>query len=247
VSWEELRQVPLFAALPAARLREIGARCAVRQVRVGSILARQGDLAPDLIIVIRGEVCAVHYGRTGDQVRMPSAVAPCILDKAAVLSGAPHPVTWTARAPSLIQIMSHRYFTSLLAAEPSMRDHALRYLSAQVMQARQDRVDRDTATTPARVATWLLQHHAARGQLVPLPAGQQGLAEELGLSRVTVNRVLQSFMRSGAVLIHRGAVQIIDASTLRAAASSQASLPAAAFTATMPRPWHGPDVLRRSI
>jgi hypothetical protein len=48
------------AALPAARLREIGDRCAPHHVRPATILARQDDLAPDLIIVIRGEVCAVH-------------------------------------------------------------------------------------------------------------------------------------------------------------------------------------------
>lgn len=238
VSWQELRQVPLFAALPAARLREISDRCPSRHVKPATILAWQGDLALDLIIVIRGDVCAVHYSHTGDQVRLPSAGAPCVLDKAAVLSRAPHPVTWTARGPSLIQIMSNPYFTSLLAAEPSMRDHALRYLSAQVMQARQDRINRDTATTPARVATWLLQHHTAQGQLVALPAGQQGLADELGLSRVTVNRVLQSFVRSGAVLIHRTAVQIIDASALRAAARSHAYRPAA--PAPRPHP-HAPQ------
>ncbi|MGH3410208.1 MAG: helix-turn-helix domain-containing protein [Streptosporangiaceae bacterium] len=47
------------------------------------------------------------------------------------------------------------------------------------------------------------------------------MAEELGLSRVTVNRVLQSLMRSGAVRIRSGAVDLLDADILTAAISDE--------------------------
>jgi len=119
--------------------------------------------------------------------------------------------------------MDRLFFQGLLAAEPSIRNHALRYLSAQVMHAQRERVHRETSNTPARIARWLLQHRATQGPLIPLPAGQQGLAEELGLSRVTVNRALQSRMRSGAVRIHRGAIQLLDADALSATASTEAA------------------------
>jgi CRP/FNR family transcriptional regulator, cyclic AMP receptor protein len=223
MSWEELQRVPLLAALPPARLREIAGRCPARQVPPGTVLARQGDPAENLIVVIHGELSALHCGVTGEHVRLPFAVASCILDKAAVLSGANHAVTWTARTHSVVRLMDRRFFQGLLAAEPSMRNHTLRYLSAQVMHAQRERIHRDTSNTPARIARWLLQHRGTQGPLIPLPAGQQGLAEELGLSRVTVNRVLQSLMRSGAVRIHRGAVQLLDADALSATASTEAA------------------------
>ena len=117
--------------------------------------------------------------------------------------------------------MAGRFFQYLLAAEPSVRDHALRYLSAQVTRAWQERIDRDTVTTPARIARWLLEQCARHRPLMPLPAGQQGLAEELGLSRVTVNRVLRLLMRSGVVRIQRSAVQVLDADALSAATSHE--------------------------
>ena len=217
----DLRSIPLFAALPEPRLRQIAECCPARQAPRGTVMARQGDRATSLIVVVRGQLSAEHHSITGGRVQFAPAVAPCVLDKAAVLSGQRRQVTWTARTQCVIRVMAGRFFRYLLAVEPGARDHALRYLSEQLTRARQERIDRDTSDTPARIARWLVEQHMRHGTLVPLPAGQQGMAEELGLSRVTVNRVLQSLMRSGVVSIHRGAVQILDADALSAATSSE--------------------------
>jgi CRP/FNR family transcriptional regulator, cyclic AMP receptor protein len=214
-------QQPLFAALQEPRLREIAECCPARRVRPGAVVARQGDRAESLIVVLCGQLSAGHHSITGGRVQLVPAVAPCVLGKAVVLSGQRHQVTWTARTQCLVRVMAGRFFRYLLAAEPGVRDHALRYLSGQVMRVRQERIDRDTTDTPARVAGWLAGQCVRHGPLVPLPAGQQGMAEELGLSRVTVNRALQSLMRSGVVSIHCGAVQVLDADALFAATTSE--------------------------
>lgn len=217
----ELRSVPLFACLPESRLREIAERCPAHRVQPGAVVARQGDCAASLVIVISGQLSGEHHSSAGVRVQFPLAAAPCVLDKAVVLSGQHHQVTWTARTQCLVRLMTGRFFQHLLEAEPGVRSHALRHLSEQLTRARQERIDRDIAGTPARVASWLVEQRARHGSLVPLPAGQQGMAEELGLSRITVNRVLQSLMRSGAVSIHRGAVRVLDPGALSAAIASE--------------------------
>jgi CRP/FNR family transcriptional regulator, cyclic AMP receptor protein len=217
----ELRSVPLFAALPEPRLRQIAECCPARRIRPGTVMARQGDRAESLIVVVRGRLSAEHHGSTGGRVQLAPAVAPCVLDKAVVLSGQRHQATWTARTPCVVRVMAGRFFRYLLAAEPGIREHALRYLSEQLTLARQERIDRDITDTPVRIARWLLEQRARHGSLVPLPAGQQGMAEELGLSRVTVNRALQSLVRSGVVRIHRGTVQVLDAHALFVAATRE--------------------------
>jgi CRP/FNR family transcriptional regulator, cyclic AMP receptor protein len=50
----------------------------------------------------------------------------------------------------------------------------------------------------------------AGGALVALPGGQAGLGTELGLSRVTVNRALQSLRARGLIEIHAGGVRVLD-------------------------------------
>lgn len=217
----ELRSVPLFARLPEPRLREIAERCPARRVQPGAVVARQGDRAASLIVVLSGQLSGEHHSSAGGRVQFALAAAPCVLDKAVMLSGQRHQVTWTARTQCLIRVMTGRFFQYLLEAEPGVRGHALRSLSEQLTRARQERIVRDTTDTPARVARWLVEQRMRHGPLVPLPAGQQGMAEELGLSRVTVNRVLQSLMRSGAVSIHRGAVRVLDAGALSAATASE--------------------------
>lgn len=221
MSWEDLRRVPLFATLPPARLREIAGRCPGHRVQPGTVLARHGDPAENLIVLVRGQLSAVHSGAAGECVRLPLTVGPCVVDKAAVLSDGNHAVTWTARTECTVRIMDRGLFQDLMNAEPGMRDHALSYLASQVTRTRWERIRRDTLNPTARIAGWLLERCAAGQTMVPLDAGQQGLAEELGLSRVTVNRVLQALKRAGAVRVRRGAVEILSADALAAAAGPE--------------------------
>lgn len=216
----QLESVPLFATLPEQRLHQIAECCPTRHAAAGTVMVRQGDRANSLIVVVRGQLSAEHHSVTGERVQLAPALAPCVIDKAALLSGERHQVTWTARTECLIRVMGAKFFQYLVAVEPGVRDHALRYLSESLTRARQERIDRDTTDTPTRIARWLVEQHARHGPMVPLPAGQQGMAEELGLSRVTVNRVLQSLMRSGFVRVHRGAVRVLDADALSAAVRS---------------------------
>jgi CRP/FNR family cyclic AMP-dependent transcriptional regulator len=65
----------------------------------------------------------------------------------------------------------------------------------------------DTAT---RVATWLSGQAAEPGTRVPLPGAQEGLAERLGASRVSVNRALRVLARAGLLRIEPGAVVVLD-------------------------------------
>lgn len=211
---------PAIRGAPGDMLRQIADRCPAREVRPGIVAARQGDRAESLIIVLSGQLSAEHHSITGGRVQLATAAAPCVVDKAAVLSGRHHQATWITRSPCVVRVMSGRFFQDLLSAEPSVRDHALRYLSEQLAHARQERIDRDTAGTSVRIARWLTEQHARHDSLIPLSAGQQGVADELGLSRVTVNRALQALVRSGVVSVRRGAVRILDADALTVCARS---------------------------
>jgi CRP/FNR family transcriptional regulator, cyclic AMP receptor protein len=223
MSWEDLGRVPLFATLSLARLRELERLCPARHVQPGAVLARRGDQAKNLIILTRGRLSGVHNGAAGETVRLPLAVGPCVVDKATVLSGANHAMTWTACTESTILIMDRDLLQCLIDTEPTVRNHALRFLATQAVRSQWDRIQRETLSTAARIAGWLLEQSGRRQLTIQLTAGQQGLAEELGLSRVTVNRVLQALARSGAVRVRRGAVVVLDADVLAATASGKAA------------------------
>jgi CRP/FNR family transcriptional regulator len=72
----------------------------------------------------------------------------------------------------------------------------------------------------ARVADRLIEAGAVAGAPVRLTGGQQGLGDELGLSRVTVNRALRVLVAAGAVRVRPGVVDVLDVGLLTAAAAS---------------------------
>jgi hypothetical protein len=65
------------------------------------------------------------------------------------------------------------------------------------------------ADVATRVAAWLVRAAAAGRTRVVLPGAQQGLAETLGASRVSVNRALRGLARAGLGHVEPGAVVVL--------------------------------------
>jgi CRP/FNR family transcriptional regulator, cyclic AMP receptor protein len=163
-------------------------------------LLHQGAPATRLLIMLDGQASAVVDHATGTRSRYPLMAAPCVIDKAAVLAAGTYPATWTATTPGRALVLSAPTFRALLCEQHQMREHVLRYLALQVGQARAALTARATGPARTRLAHWLLTATGPGATpTIGLPAGQQGLAEELGLSRVTVNRALQQLARAGAI------------------------------------------------
>ena len=91
----------------------------------------------------------------------------------------------------------------------------LHYLAVQVRQGRAPLYARASLPAATRLAGWLITaSQAASTPVIRLPAGQQGIAEELGLSRVTVNCALQHLARTSAIRTRPGIVIILEPATL---------------------------------
>ncbi len=186
----------------------------VRLMPVGQVVARAGDPATHLLIVESGSLAAVHETPAGSRVRLAAVTGPCTLDKAATLHEAVHTTTWTATDACRIRLLPARVLRHLLHQEPALREHVLRYLAAEVNAHRRSRMRRAASDPIAQVADWLVETERAVGSSIPLPGGQQGLGEELGLSRVTVNRALSALVAAGAVRVRPRLVDVQNSTYL---------------------------------
>ncbi|MGH3406677.1 MAG: Crp/Fnr family transcriptional regulator, partial [Streptosporangiaceae bacterium] len=151
----DLAAVPMLASVASARLSRLAASCQPRRWPMGQVLFARGDPATRLLIVLHGRVSALVDHRDGTRSRYPLMYAPCVIDKASVLAGEPHRATWTAVSPGGGAVVSAEMFRTLLAAEPGLRDHVLRYLAGQVSQGRAALADHATARSVTLVARWL--------------------------------------------------------------------------------------------
>ena len=215
----DLAGVPMLAQATGECRRRLAQAHPVRNFTAGRTLLRQGAPATRLLIMLDGQASAVVNHRGGARSRYPLMAGPCVIDKAAVLAAGPHPATWVATTSGRALALGAPAFWTLLRQQPPVREHVLRYLARQVGQGRDALADRAAGAAVSRLARWLLAAGAPGATLtVRLPAGQQGLAEELGLSRVTVNRALRQLARAGTISIRPRAIVVLDEDELARAA-----------------------------
>ena len=90
---QPLASVAPFDRYPRRRLRRLAAHADRIKVPEGTVLARQGGLVHEMIVVVAGEVVASRHG--GDERRLGTGarIGACEL-----MSGAPHPATLVAGA-----------------------------------------------------------------------------------------------------------------------------------------------------
>jgi CRP/FNR family transcriptional regulator, cyclic AMP receptor protein len=207
----DLARVPMLARVSGERLRELARAHPVRRFAAGRVLLRQGAPATQLLILLDGQASAVVDHAAGTRSRYPLMTGPCVIDKAAVLAAGTYPATWVAATPGRGLALSAPAFWELLREQHEMREHVLRFLARQVGQTRATLTARDTTPALPRLASWLrTASQSGAAPVIRLPAGQQGLAEELGLSRVTVSRALQHLARAGAISLRPRAITVLD-------------------------------------
>ncbi|GAB3739060.1 Crp/Fnr family transcriptional regulator [Microlunatus parietis] len=203
----DLRRIPLFAGLTEPALALVAARTAATSVPAGTVLALEGSPCDPLHVVESGRVAASRTSAAGRHARIRVDDPPVAIDKATALAGTEHLYTWTTLSHCRIRRLPRRLFLHLVETEPSVALQTARHLATQSNRARGDFLDAVVHDPLHRTLRRLTELADADG-VAALVDGQQGLADELGLSRVTVNRALQQLVRRGDIRLTRGRVEL---------------------------------------
>lgn len=207
-----LADVPLLATLGQDRLARLAAVATTTALAADTVVAIRGTPATHLLTITEGALTAVHETTSGHRRRLGEFPAPCAVDKAAVLDGRGHTATWlTTARTTLIRIPAAEFLA--LVDVPSVRAHVFTHLAAQLRDRQDDLVLTSYADATTRVAAWLVRAAATR---TVLPGAQHGLAETLGLTRVSVNRALRALAADGLVEVEPGAVVVLAPELLAA-------------------------------
>ncbi len=199
-----LADVPLLATLDRPRLTRLAGAAPPRTVEAGAVLAVRGEPATHLIVVEAGGVTATRATAAGRLLRLGEFPAPCAVDKSAVLDGGGHTATWLARARSRVRLVPATDFLDLLDDVPAARRHVLAHLARRPRDQQDDLVPASFADAVTRTAAWLVRAAGSGGRVI-LPGAQAGLAEAIGMTRVSVNRALRTLAAEGLVRVEPGA------------------------------------------
>lgn len=151
---------------------------------------------------------SVHVTPSGAEVWPSQWRGPVVVDKPSVLHGGVQVMDLVATTTCLGRWLPRDQFVSLLEREESVRAHVLDHLAREVLTQRARMVS-NTMPANTRVADWLLARHQDSDGVV-WRGSQEELGHVLGLSRVTVNRVLQRFAQAGSVELTSRAVRVVN-------------------------------------
>jgi CRP/FNR family transcriptional regulator, cyclic AMP receptor protein len=117
----------------------------------------------------------------------------------------------------------HRVPSTSPPRSPAARRHVLAHRARRVRDQQDDLVLASLADAATRTAAWLVRAAAVGGSRVVVPGAQRGLAEAIGMTRVSVNRALRTLAADGLVRVEPGAVVLLAPELLALRANPDAA------------------------
>ena len=117
---ERLGRVPLFEGLSKKQLSRISSLMTLLNLEAGTVLARQGEIGRELVILLEGEVEVVRDGEVV-ALRGPGEY----IGEIALVDNRPRTATVTAKTDVVAEVLNRSEFAGLLANAPE--------LSSQIM------------------------------------------------------------------------------------------------------------------
>jgi CRP-like cAMP-binding protein len=124
-----LSKVPLFADLSTPDLEAVGRLADEVSVREGKVLASEGGTGHEFFVILDGTV-AISRGGTHVRDLGPGEH----FGELAMIANVPRTATATAATPATLLVIGHREFTSLLDAQPQIREKVLRSVATWITQ-----------------------------------------------------------------------------------------------------------------
>ncbi len=201
---------PALAGLGEATLVGLIERAQVLEAPAGTPMFGEGSPCRQFPLVLEGSirVAKCSEGRELPLYRVGPGES-CVLTSGCLVGARDYPANGVVELDARLVVLPRSVFEELMARHAPFREYVfslfadrLAELMALVEAVAFHRLDR-------RLAATLL----GRGRIVAMT--HQQLADELGSVREIVTRLLRSFADQKLVSLNRGAVEVLDAATLR--------------------------------
>lgn len=223
----------VLAALRACRLWRTAsdeavaelARCAsVRDVPRGASLAREGEPAAEIGVIVAGKARVFYLGADGRQITFETAESGEPLAAVAAIAGSRYPANIEAATPATIAWFSTEALFDLLDREPQVARTLVVDLANRVVNFTSV-VTTLALDVPGRVARYVFQralqsgHPTPLGLEVALGMKKGELAMSLGTVPETLSRAFARLKDDGILEVNGQTVTIFDMRALAALGS----------------------------
>lgn len=209
-----LRACPLFEGLAEDVVSRVAARAQGVLLPRGKVLFHEGDPSNGLYVLCSGLVTVGITDEDGNNLTLsvPEHGAP--LGEMALIGPDPRSATITALEDTSLLHLETGTIVALLAEEPTLAAHLIRFLSHRLRQSNEALQDFAFENLQGRLLHKLaelgLRHGSLRGEALVLGRkfSQTALAEMLGVTREAVNKQLKSLQDQGRITLDGGIIHI---------------------------------------
>lgn len=197
----KVRAMPLFSGIDPDRIDRILAPSSIRRCPKGELIAKEGDAAEWLHLLLSGSVEVFTNDGTRDCTLLIFAPPDLFMPAAALLD---QPYLASVRTLKLSQLMflDARVVRTEMAQSPELACRFLAILAGQFRVILRHVKDDRTRSAPQRLAAYLLDliDKQGIGGSAELPFAKGTLASRLGMTRETMSRSLAALGEHGLVV-----------------------------------------------
>lgn len=202
-----LEQAPLFSVLASQDLRDLATKFYSVRYRKAEAVFREGEPAERLFLIASGRVKLYVSSPRGVELLVAVVGRGQIFGELAVIDRGPRAMSARATEHAVVFALSSDNFWTLLETRPALARRLLELMARRLRRAdqtRQDLVFFDATTRLARKLLELAEEHGeptGDGDQVRITVRvtQEEMAQMIGITRESANRLIASFTERGWV------------------------------------------------
>lgn len=217
---QALQAVPFFTQLPQEEITELAILLVMRRFTHGQVIFHHGDPGGLLYIISQGKVKISHSTQDGQEALLAILGAGDFFGELALLDDSPRSATAEALETTETLTLHREDFRHYLTNNPDFAMHVLQTMAKHIRRLNSQLSDIFFLDLAGRLARTLLRLADKHGKevdesiMIDLALTQTDLAEMTGATRVSINKTLGRFRRSGWVKFEGRRFSICDRAAL---------------------------------
>jgi CRP/FNR family transcriptional regulator len=202
-----LSNVALFSSLTEEELYQITSRVAIQEFSRNETIFREEDANNYMYIILVGAVKVIRHTEDGRELILSIHGKDDIFGEVALIDNKATPASVVATEDSLLAIVSRKDFYPLLYSQPKVLDKLLQILCARFRESWRRILILNFKSAPERIKMLFLSLSSEKGTrtdkgvLLDLKLTHQDIADMSSLTRETVTRVLNKWLKQGEITL----------------------------------------------
>ncbi|MGE5503866.1 MAG: Crp/Fnr family transcriptional regulator [Actinomycetota bacterium] len=215
-----LARTPMFGKVPPSHLDSLAGKAKTLTLKAREMLFAKGDPGDRLFVVDKGLIRIGVLSPDGREVTYGLIKPGQLFGEIAVLDGGPRTADASAMEATELLVLERKDVLAFLAEHPSHSLRLIEILCERVRRADELLEDIFFLTLPGRLAKHLLVLGNALGERdgpdgkITIKMSQQEVADHMGITRESVNKVLSKWEQAGLVGLWRGRITLHDTDAL---------------------------------